>query len=181
MSDIVRGAALPSGTGPPVYDVIAPAIGEVWDLTCLDEYVFGVDCHWVVDPRTKHGRSRRCYKDEGDCAECDAKSRPLWLGWIGCVENARRKRVILRMGAESAKALAAILPRGHRPRGRRYNVRRNSAGATAQLAWELHRLEAETPLPRPHNLAPTICLVLGCESVPGYTFSLDEIRERGEA
>lgn len=180
MSDIVRGAALSSGDKPPQYDVIAPAVGEVWDLTTLDTFVIVVACHWVIDPKTRAGRSRRCYIEEGDCPHCDDKARKLRLGWVGCIENQRRKKVILRMGEESTKAFVNAIPRGQKPRGRRWEVRRTSAGSTAQLSFKPHRLEAEAPLPREFNLEPTLCLVLGCDFIPGYTYSVEEIRERGE-
>lgn len=179
MSEIVRGAALPSGSGPPVYDVIAPAIGELYDLTLLDEYVLGVACHWVIDPVTKKGRSRRCYRDEGDCPHCGIH-RNLWLGWLGVINHAKKKREILRMGSESAKALGTALPRGNSPRGKRYEVTRAKSAATSVLLFDLSQHPPQTPLPRPHDLAATICLVLGCESIPDYTFSMTEIRERGE-
>lgn len=180
MSDILRGAALPSAQGPPEYDVIAPKIGESYDLTLLDEYIYCLDCHWVIDPLTKVGRSRRCFKDEGDCPHCGI-DRNLWLAWIGVIDHARRQRKILRLGLESVKTYAASLPKGHKPRGKRYDVTRAKSAATALVVLELSQREPLVPLPKPHLLAPTICRVMGCESIPDYVFSAQDLRDRGEA
>lgn len=177
MSDIVRGAALPSKAGPPVYDVIAPAIGELYDVTLLDEYVLGVDCHWVIDPTTKKGRSRICWRYQGDCPHC-GKDRNLWLGWIGCLDMTRKVRKILRMGADSAKALATALPKGHTPRGKRYDVSRAKSAATSVLLFNLSQSDPPAHIPIPHDMTATLCLVLGCEYIPDYRFSLEEVRAR---
>lgn len=177
MNDFIRGAAPPSGAGPPVYDVIAPQAGEMFDLTVLGDFVLGTACHWVIDPATRKGRSHKCYKDEGKCDSC-GKHRNLWLGWIAAYEHLRKRKSVLRLGSDSVKHFGTVIGRSGKPRGRRLEVGRAKDGRTSALTFYDAGREPLEPLPPAPDIRPTVCLVLGCDFVDDTTFSLRELRER---
>jgi len=171
-----RGAPPPATPGKPVYDVVAPRAGESYDLTILDGLVLGTECHWVVDPATQQGRSRLCTYDQGTCPHCKTE-RKLWLGWLAVLDNLRRSRVILRLGRESAVCLAKRAVPFAGLRGQRLRVTRSRDQRTGSLVYEESPLAAGLPIPEPHDMEPTICLVLGCATLPEYRFTKDDLKE----
>lgn len=160
-----RGFAPPAEPSPPVYDVVSPGHDDVLDLTILDTQILGTPCHWVPDRETGSGRSVLCLEHEGDCPRC-GEYRSVYLGWLACLDNGKRRRVVLRVGPESALALAKFAAPHFGLRGVRVMVRRATGGKTRALSFERHREGAAEPLPQPHGLERTVCMVLGCERLP---------------
>jgi hypothetical protein len=170
-----RGAPPPDGLGKPVYDVIAPRRGESFDLTILDSLILGTDCHWVIDPATRQGRSRLCTIMEGDCQHCKGE-RKLWLGWLAVIDNGRKGRAILRLGRESAVTLTGRAVQFAGLRGLRLKVGRSLDHRTGSLIYEDSPLTAQRPLPEPHALEHTICLCLGCTALPDYRVTAADLK-----
>jgi len=177
MAEKWRGKPPPDGPGLRVYDVIAPRPGETFDLTILDGLILGLDCHWVMDEDRRSGRSRLCTADEGVCPWCE-KERRLWLGWLAVIDNRRRGRAILRLGKESALTLAGRAEQFAGLRGLRLNVKRSIDNRTSSLLYETSSLAAQFPLPEPHDMVPTLCLVLGCGTIPNWRVTGDDIERR---
>src|SRR5437868_6774191 len=100
MNHLIRGAQPPPSEGPPVYDIIAPAVGEVLELTMLSEYANGVETHWVKPEKGEKMRCVRCTRNEEECKLC-GKSRPVWLGFVAVYDHMKKSRVILRLGKQS--------------------------------------------------------------------------------
>jgi hypothetical protein len=176
VSSLIRGP-LPSGSnGPPVYDVVPEQDESEMDLTILGEYVLSSDCHWVVNEAWPKGRTRSCTKHQGDCEHC-RKQRNQWYGWLAAYCHRRRVRVVLRLGKESVANLASTLQPKEKPRGRRYEVKRKTAGGTSALVFRPSDREPMVPLMQAHDPHETACRVLGCKELPGYTYRAQEVRE----
>lgn len=174
MSAEWRGVPPPVKGVKNVYDVLSPGLGESHDLTFLDARILGTECHWVPDQKTGAARSRLCTVHEGKCPYC-GKERLVWVGWIAVIVHARRGREVLRLGRESALRLSALASPGTGLAGKRMKVTRSKSHRTGPLSFELSPLAAPDPLPEPHDIEPTICLVLGCRSLPDYRFTKDDL------
>lgn len=174
MGTAFRGAVPPSGPSVPIYDVIAPQGDERLDVTLLDAQILGIDCHWVIDPATRKGCTRLCYRAEGDCPYC-GRERDVWLGCIGVIHHNRRCRAILRMGKESAKALARRSIAHFGLRGQRLIVRKVMTGRTSMMHFEESPIGPPDPVPHAHALDHTLCVVLQCHHLPGSTVATEDI------
>lgn len=181
MANMFAGAQPPGEGGPPKYDVIAPQPGETFDLTFINDLVVGVWTHWVwATPDRKKGRSWKCYKDEeGECELC-GKQRRQWLGWIAVAQHPSKTKAVLRMAGESANVFKRIIGPSGKPRGRRLEVSRPRGGKTTALTFYDNMRPALDPLPPEFNVAPTVCLVLGCESIDNTTFAVSELEGRAD-
>lgn len=170
-----RGTPPPKESGPPVYDVVSASNGATLDLTILDEMILGVDCHWTEDPKTHKFRSRRCYRDEGDCGGCDKGERKIWIGFLAAYCHMERQRVVLRMGPEGARQFQGLRQALGGLRGVRVNLGLATASHTGSLVITRAREEPLVPLPRSHDVERTICVVLGCARLPGYRYNPGEV------
>lgn len=160
MSTAFRGAPPPSGAQRRPHPVVAPAQGEVVELTILDEQILGTECHWVVTREVPDGRSRSCTKEIGDCPYC-GKHRELWLGWLAVYGHGLKRREILRMGLQSAHDLAALGSKHGGLRGLRVEAARVVAGHTSRLHFARSQHPPVHPLPLAHEMDFTLSLVLG--------------------
>lgn len=157
-----------------MYNVIAPKPGEVIEVTILDAMILGLDCHWVEDPVTKKGSSKLCFDFEGDCPH--HAQRKLWLGWLAVLDHTARQRAVLRLGRDSALNLAKRAEPFSGLRGLRLNCLRKTQGATGSLFYEDVAALPQVPLPAAHAIEPTICLVLGCQRLPDFRVTEDDLR-----
>lgn len=173
MTAAYRGAPPPTKLGQPVYGVIAPRPGETADLTILDTQILGVWCHWVIDPVSRKGRSRLCLRHEGECPRCGV-DRENWMGFVAAFDNTKKTRVILRVGPTSARRLAAFAVTQVGLVGVRVNVSHVNDGITSSLAFVRHSDPARQPLPEPHGIHATLCMVLDCASIPDTRFDAGE-------
>lgn len=174
MAGSFRGSDPPLKDVRTIYDVIAPRKGESFDLTLLDPLILGTDCHWVIDPATREGRSRLCEHFAGACRHCKTE-RTLWIGWIAVIDHGRRGRAILRVGRESGLALARRAAPHTGLAGLRLKVTRSATHNTGALVYEDSPLPRMVPLPKSHPIEPTICIVLGCASLPDFRFNAEDI------
>lgn len=102
-----RGAIPPSVPTPRVYDVIGVTPDVQLDVTILDGAILGTNCHWQdACAEFPRGRSRLCHHWEGECPWHNL--RQIWIGWLAVYEHAGHKRAVLRLGPDSAKALAKM-------------------------------------------------------------------------
>lgn len=178
MAEYVRGAQLPAVDRIPVYDVVAPTDAGALDLTCLEGEILGVDTHWVIDAATKKGASRLCYRHQGDCPYC-GQNRDQWLGWIACIDNKRRSRVVHRMAVQSARNLARLAVPHTGLLGLRVLARKPTDGRTAQTIYEASPVGPSYPLARAHDISRTVCTVLCCEALPDHRFTAAELIPTG--
>lgn len=144
-------------------------------MTLLDEMWRGDRCHWVIDPKTRQGRSRICHWFEGDCPYCKAGQREIWLGFIAVYNHAASRRDVFRAGPEGAKQVARFAGPHGGLRGVRLKIRTATAGVNSSLDVKESAGGLLLPLPHPHAIEPTICLVLGCNRLPEYRYSAAEI------
>lgn len=175
-----RGSPPPSGTGVPCYDIVTAEPGTVLDLTLLDAAILGVDAHWVTDATGEKGRSRKCGMHEGDCRYC-GKAKDIWLGFIGVVNHGAQRRQILRLGPDGAKALSRLSSPatglwGLRVTATGYN---NGQGRAVHFAISQHQ---QVPnVPKPHDLAHSVKLALGCTTLPDFLYSAADLLGEGGA
>lgn len=163
----IDGPPMPKDGGQPVYEVVAPEPGQTLDLIVLGESIRAVKGHWVIDPETKRAQSRLCFEEEGHCPY--HAHRGIWMGFLAAYDPARRRRVVWRVGPESAAAVLRYCGKMVSLRGAAVCVRREKGNKTSKLYVSASSWPTPQPLPDAHDPVATICLVTGSDHLPDWS------------
>lgn len=180
MRSIWKGELPPPKGSQPCYDIVAPKLGEVWEMTFLDECMLGLRTHWAISKDWPRGRTIRCFAEEGDCPNCK-RWVETWTAFIGIYRHGLNKCQILRLGPPGARRLAAFaLPIGGL-RGVRLSATVQNDGKGKAFVFSKSQHDPMSPLAQAHDITRSVAMALGCSLVPDYRYSADELREEGGA
>jgi hypothetical protein len=164
----------------PQYDVVGVKPKQELKVLLLGDEMLGLDHHWVIDEAHPKGRSRLCTYQEGYC-KIHADGRLVWLGYIAALEMVRKTRVVLRVGAETAKAMLTVLGRSVTMRGAHLLLNAVTDGGTSRACVEVLHEVSDTAVPKAHRIDKTICNLLGVLRLPDYGPTAADAVERLKA
>lgn len=172
-----RGTPPPTAPPVPTYRVLRPQRDGPLDVTLLDESVFGVACHYYIDPMTGKGETRVCTYHEGECPYHD--SRAEWTGFIAAYDHKANVRIVLRLAPKEALALEKAIGREGRWAGRRLTITPVNRGQGREIVVSHPDTQVGAAKLPPHAIERTICLVMGCDHVPQQGPTVEDVREGG--
>jgi hypothetical protein len=160
------------------YDVLGVSPSAELRVLILDDEIRGAQHHWVTDAAFPRGRSRLCEDEWGECQWCKRRDRQVWLGYCAVLHQPKKVRAILRVGPETALEILKVAGRQVTLRGLHLLLSSALEGKTARAIVEpLHEVNFGE-LPRPHNMRPTLCKVLGVERLPEM-WTANHLRQEG--
>lgn len=174
----VRGVPPTGQPASKVYDVIGVKPRRVLQVWILGEVIESWVHHFVKDETYPAGRSRVCLAREGHCPWC-GKGHDVWLGYVACLEMPAKKRVVLRVGAECARAILKHCGRLVTLRGAHLGITAEHDGEALRAVVEsLHQIDLQ-PLPVAHEIHSTLCTLLGVQRMPDHGPSAEDLEETG--
>lgn len=173
-SNRIKGPQIHAAAALPVYDVIAPACGQVMDVIALADQIEAVNCHWLRNPGGKGGRSVACELWRDDCPHCKVKARRLWLGFLQVLQMPNKRKAILRVGPETATVLLARTAKLLGWRGMGFRLGRGEQQTTGALVIEGCPFSAPHPLPWAFSMRHSLCTVLGTDALPDHLTADEE-------
>lgn len=174
----VRGVPPQSQPASKVYDVVGVRPRETLRLLLLGDVVDGYLHHWVKDERYPNGRSRVCTYMDGECQH-HGQGHEVWLGYIAALDMARKKRVVLRVGAECATAILAHCGRLVSLRGAHLSLTAEHDGEAMRAVVEsLHEISLQ-PIPLAHDISETLRVILGVRRLPSAGPRAEELADSG--
>lgn len=173
-NDLIRGAMLPPKGSERTFPVIYPKVGAPLDLVILDERIYGVWVHWGCDEGETQPRTRICCREEG-CTRC-GKQKERWQGYAGVLQmSSPCQLAIAQITAEAALCLLTHAQTFAGIRGQRFIFERGGGRTNGPVRIKLSSLAAPRHPPEPIPLEPTLRLIYGVRSLPGWEYAADDL------